>query len=155
MHHAMRRKDRALSDIEALAILDQAEYGVLATVGEDGWPYAVPVNHVLSGDSIYLHCAMEGHKLLNIAHESRVSYCVVGRAKVLPEQFSTLYESAIAFGRVTLLRDDAERRLALEALARRFAPGLEAEVDRSIQKHFDHTAILQIRIEWITGKAHR
>lgn len=155
MDHAMRRKDRALSESEAREILGGAEFGVLASVGEDGWPYAVPVNHVLSGDSIYIHCALEGHKLLNIAHESRVSYCAVGHSKVLPEKLSTLYESAIAFGRVTLLEDLAEKRFALEELARRFAPGLESESAQHIQKSFERTAILRIHIERITGKAHR
>ena len=47
--------------------------GVLATVGEDGWPYAVPLNHVLAGDVLYVHGATEGHKLDNIAHEARMS----------------------------------------------------------------------------------
>ena len=62
----MRRADRALGEDEAREILARAEHGVLATMGADGWPYAVPVNHVLVGDTLYIHCATEGHKLDNI-----------------------------------------------------------------------------------------
>ena len=90
----IRRKDRALTEDQARDILARAEHGVLATLGADGWPYGIPVNHVLSGNVLYIHCAAEGHKLANIAHEERVSFCVVTGAQVLPATLSTLYESA-------------------------------------------------------------
>jgi nitroimidazol reductase NimA-like FMN-containing flavoprotein (pyridoxamine 5'-phosphate oxidase superfamily) len=155
MNRPLRRKDRAIPEAEALEILGRSEYGVLATVGEHGEPYAVPVNHVLSGDSIYIHCALEGHKLENIAHDARVSYCTVGFAQVLPEQLSTLYESVIIFGRAALVSDEAEKWEALRALGKRFAPGREAETDQAIDRSLPRTAILRIRIDRITGKAHR
>src|SRR5271157_1423244 len=116
----IRRSERAVSEDEAREILARAEHGVLATVGADGWPYAVPVNHVLAGNTLYIHCAVEGHKLENIAHEERVSFCAVASATVLPDKLSTLYESAIAFGRAALVTDPAEKRRALELLAVRF-----------------------------------
>lgn len=46
-NHPMRRRDRELDEAEALALLREAEWGVLATVDADGWPYAVPVNHAV------------------------------------------------------------------------------------------------------------
>src|ERR1035438_6991655 len=73
----IRRRDRALTEEQAREILAGAERGVLATLGADGWPYAIPVNHALSGSVLYIHCAVEGHKLENIAHEERVSFCIV------------------------------------------------------------------------------
>ena len=87
----VRRADRAVAENEAREILARAEHGVLATIGADGWPYAVPVNHVLEGDEIFIHCALAGHKLENIAVEERVAYCAVASAKVLPAKLSTLY----------------------------------------------------------------
>jgi len=153
--HPMRRQDRALSEAEAREILARAEYGVLASVGEDGWPYAVPVNHVLSGDSLYIHCAVEGHKLQNLAHNERVSYCVVGCAEVLQGQLSTRYESAIAFGRVSLLQDPAEKRTALEELVRRLAPVRTHDAGPIIENQLEHTVILRLRLERLTGKARR
>ena len=80
----IRRRERALTEEQAREILARAEHGVLATVGADGWPYAVAVNHVLSGDVLYIHCAMQGHKLENISHEARVCFCAVASAKVMP-----------------------------------------------------------------------
>lgn len=155
MFREIRRRDRALNEAQAKDILARAEYGVLASVGADGWPYAVPVNHVLMGDALYIHCALEGHKLENIAHEARVSYCAVPVAQVVPEKLSTLYESAVVFGRASVVKDSAEKRAALQLLGERFSAGLPKEVKDAIWNDGPRTAIIRIDIEHITGKAHR
>ncbi len=155
MFREIRRRDRALPEAEAREILARSEHGVLATVGADGWPYAVPLNHVLAGDVLYIHCASEGHKLENIADEGRVSYCAVASATVLPAKLSTLYESAIVFGRVTLVSDATEKQRALELLGQRFCAEFTSEVEDAIRKDGPRTTILRIQIERITGKAHR
>ena len=150
----IRRSDRALSEDRAREILARAEHGVLATLGADGWPYAVPVNHVLSGDVLYIHSAVEGHKLDNLAHEERVSYCAVAGATVLPAELSTLYESAVVFGRAALVTDPAEKRRALELLAVRFCGWLSPGAEEAIATSASRTAVVRIRLERITGKAH-
>jgi nitroimidazol reductase NimA-like FMN-containing flavoprotein (pyridoxamine 5'-phosphate oxidase superfamily) len=155
MLREIRRRDRAVSEADAREILARAEYGVLATVGEDGWPYAVPVNHVVAGDLIYVHCASDGHKLENLVHEERVSYCAVASAQVLPAKLSTLYESAVVFGRAAVVTDAAEKRRALELLGQRFCAEFPGEVEEAIRKDGPRTAIVRIRIERITGKAQR
>jgi len=151
----IRRSDRALTEDQAREILARAEHGVLATLGADGWPYAIPVNHVVSADAIYIHCAMEGHKLENIAHEERVSFCAVADARVLPAKLSTLYESAVVFGRAAVVTDPAEKRRALELLAVRFCGALTPEAEETIATSGSRTAVVRIRVERIAGKAHR
>jgi len=151
----IRRRDRALTEDQAREILAGAEHGVLATLGADGWPYGIPVNHVLSGSLLYIHCAVEGHKLANIAHEDRVSYCVVTGARVLPATLSTLYESALVFGRAALVTDPTEKRQALELLAIRFCGSLTPEAEQTISASAAQAAVVRIRLERITGKAHR
>jgi len=136
----IRRADRALTKDQAREILARAEHGVLATVGADGWPYAVPVNHVLSENVLYIHCALEGHKLENIAHEERVSFCAVAGATVLPAKLSTLYESAVVFGRAALVTDPTEKRRALELLAVRFCGALSPEAEKAIATSGSRTA---------------
>ena len=151
----IRRTDRALTDAQAREILARAEYGVLATLGADGWPYAIPVNYVLSGDTLYIHSAVEGHKLENIAHEERVSFCAVAGATVLPAKLSTLYESAVVFGRATVVVDPAEKSMALELLAVRFCGAMTPEAEKVIATSGSRTAVVRIRIERVSGKAHR
>lgn len=157
MFREVRRRDRVVTEDDARNILARAEHGVLATVGKDGWPYAVPLNHVLAGDLLYLHCATEGHKLDNLAHEERVSYCAVSSAEVIPSKLSTLYESAVVFGRAALVTGAEEKRHALKLLAVRFLSGESgsALLDEALSKWESRTAVVRIQIERITGKAHR
>jgi hypothetical protein len=156
----IRRHERVLSEAEAREVLARADHGVLATAGDDGWPYAVPLNHVLIGNALYVHCALEGHKLGNIAHEERVCYCAVASATVVPSIYSTVYESAVIFGRAKLVTDPDEKRRALKLLTERFC-GQGEEQDKQFEEHMrksgdgQDTALIRIRIEQITGKAHR
>jgi nitroimidazol reductase NimA-like FMN-containing flavoprotein (pyridoxamine 5'-phosphate oxidase superfamily) len=151
----MRRRERELTEDQAREILARAEHGVLATVGPDGWPYAVPVNHVLFDGLLYIHCAHGGHKLQNIAQEGRVSYCAVASATILPSELTTRYESAIVFGRAALVTDPIERRRALEALAVRFSGELTPEAEKEIAVVGPRTAVLRIRPEHLTAKSNR
>ena len=94
----MRRIERQMNDMEALELLNKGEYGILSTCGEDNHPYGVPLSYVVIDKNIYIHGAGVGTKLDNISVNDKVSFTVVGKTKVLQEQFSTEYESAIAFG---------------------------------------------------------
>ncbi len=155
MFKTVRRRDRELAEDEARDILSRADHGVLATLGANGWPYAVPVNHVLSGNVIYIHCAPEGHKLENIDFEERVSYCAVAGAKVMPSMLSTLYESAVVFGRAALITDAAEKRKALILLVARFSGGSPTTAEEALSRCGAEPRVIRIQIERITGKAHR
>ena len=151
--HPMRRKDRELDEAEAYAILAKGDHGVLATWGADGYPYAVPLNHTFTGGVLYLHSAQAGHKLENLEHCDKVSYCVVTGHEVLPAELSTQYESAIVFGRAVRIEEPEEKRRGLMALVQRFAPD-HLEFGRSeLEREYDHTALIRIDIHRISGKA--
>ena len=78
----MRRKDKAMQDGAIIGLLQNGEYGVLSTVDGNEQPYGVPLNYVLMNNCIYFHCALEGHKLDNLALNHKVSFCVVGRGPI-------------------------------------------------------------------------
>jgi nitroimidazol reductase NimA-like FMN-containing flavoprotein (pyridoxamine 5'-phosphate oxidase superfamily) len=151
----MRRRDRELDEGEALAILRAAEWGVLATVDATGWPYAVPLNHVAVEGALLLHCAPSGHKLDNLAVNARASYCAVTQAETQPLELATRYASAIVFGRVRQLTEEAEKREALRTLGLRFAPDHPEVVAREVAKGLARTAVLRLEIERISAKARR
>ena len=117
----MRRKDRLIPGEEAIALLKKAEYGILSTVSENGEPYGVPLGFCLIGKCIYFHSALEGQKINNITLNSSVSFCVVGRTKVLPGEFSTEYESVIIGGDAKEVFGK-EKLSALEGLVKKYSP---------------------------------
>ena len=88
----------------------------------DGQAYGVPLNYVFKNNCLYFHCALEGHKLDNIRANNKVSFCVVGKTKVLPDKFSTEYESAMAFGTASVVQGE-ERYEALLRSCGKILPG--------------------------------
>ncbi|HSD83605.1 MAG TPA: pyridoxamine 5'-phosphate oxidase family protein [Anaerolineae bacterium] len=154
MEGKIRRVDRAIPDSEAQQILQAGEYGVLSTVSVDGQPYGVPVSYSYTGDVIYFHCALEGHKLENLSSNNKVSFCVVGKTQMLPDKFATNYESVIVFGQA-LEVTDAEKQAGLLELLKKYSPGY---IDKGL-KYIDHDGgkarVYKIVIESMTGKARR
>lgn len=152
MFREMRRKKQVLPIEECAAVLRRGSSGVLAVLGDGGYPYAVPLSYVYDGKKIYFHCAKTGHKLDAIRRESKVSFCVIDLDQVLPEKYTTCYRSVIVFGRARILEDEAEKRLALEKLAAKYSPE-QAEGRRSeIEKELDAVCMAEIQIENLTGK---
>jgi uncharacterized protein len=150
----IRRSDREITIQEARAILDRAEYGVLSTAGTDGQPYGVPLSYVFKNDGIYFHCALSGQKLDNIENNAKVSFCVVGNTKVLPDKFATEYESAVAFG-VASEVNGTERHSALVWLLEKYCPDFVEEGKLYIEQKGKGTKVFKIEINHISGKGRR
>lgn len=154
MFKEMRRKNREIGEEDIKTIIVNGEYGILATLGENSYPYAVPLSYVFYKEAIYFHSAVEGNKLENIKINEKVSFCVVGKTKVLPDKFSTEYESVIVFGRAFLTKND-EKKEALIAIAQKYSPDFMAEGLEYIERAIDATCVVKIEIDKITGKARR
>ena len=152
-----RRKDRAISDDEARAVLDQGEYGILATVDAEGQPYAVPLSYILYDNALYVHCALKGHKVDNIEANPKVSFCVVGPTEPVCHEngFSTFYESCVVFGTARVVPDGQEKHDALYALTRKYFPEEDESVERAITRHGPATLVYAISLDRVTGKAKR
>ena len=112
MFRPMRRSGQALGMDACAEILRRGTSGVLALLGDGGWPYAVPMSYAFDGEKLYFHCAREGHKLDAIRREARASFCVVDRDEVVPEEYTTYFRSVIVFGRAENRRRAIEREWA-------------------------------------------
>ena len=151
----MRQQKRQLSRPEAEEILAQGTYGVLSLNGGDGYPYGVPLSYVYLGNSIYLHCALEGRKLSHIRRDPRVSFCVVGEAYPLPDLFSMQYKSAIAFGRASEVAGE-EKLPVLLAFLEKYSTADYLEKGREYAVNsLEKTMVIRIAIEHLTGKARK
>jgi len=150
----MRRKNRAITEKEAIALLSKAEYGVLSSVSENGKPYGVPLNFCIIDHCIYFHCAVEGSKIDNIKQNKFVSFCAVGDTEILPDKFGTKYESVIVSGEVEEVFD-MNKQMALEGLLHKYSPEFIDKGIMYIEGLREKTRVFKITINKLTGKARK
>ena len=150
----LRRKDRAITEEEAVALLNKAEYGVLSTVTENGKAYGVPLNFCIIDHGIYFHCAVEGQKIDNIKQNKSVSFCAVGNTEILPDKFGTKYESVIVSGEIEEVFD-MNKQVALEGLLHKYSPEFIDKGIKYIEGLREKTRVFKITIDKLTGKARR
>jgi nitroimidazol reductase NimA-like FMN-containing flavoprotein (pyridoxamine 5'-phosphate oxidase superfamily) len=155
MTKPLRREDRRLDAAAAMALLKRGEYGILSTSDKNNRPYGIPVNYVVMEESIFFHCATEGQKLENITANQGVSFCVVGKTELIPEKFSTRYESVVVTGNAEVIDDQVLKKNALRSLVAKYAPEHIVAGDAYIDKLMDQTTVVRVSIDHLAGKARK
>lgn len=151
MFRNMRRLGQQLSQEECIDILINEPRGVLAVLGDDDYPYTVPVSHVYVDGKIYFHGSKTGHKNDAIKKHSKVSYCVIDKGVKEKDSWWYTFRSVIAFGKITTLTDSAEKIDRLTHLGNKFFPTPE-DTEDEIDRLLDRTEVFEITIEHMTGK---
>lgn len=152
MFRAMRRKSQLLSEEETIKIFEKGTSGVLAVLGDEDYPYAVPMGYVYCDSKIYFHGAKSGHKIDAIMKHEKVSFCVIDEDNVVPEEYTTYFRSAIAFGKVRIIDNENEKRNIIEKLAVRYTPNDEEGRLKKIERECKILSIIELDIEHMTGK---
>ena len=148
----MRRKLQQLSDEESYAILQKATSGTLALLGDGGYPYAVPISYVFSEGKLYFHSALSGHKVDAIRGCDRASFCVVAQDDVKPALYTTFFRSVIAFGRIHIVDDEAEKLAAARLLGNRYNPHQDEALQKELENGLARMLVIRLDIEHLTGK---
>lgn len=148
----MRRKRQQLSDEESYAILQKATSGTLALLGDGGYPYAVPISYVYSEGKLYFHSALSGHKVDAIRSCDRASFCVVAEDDVKPALYTTFFRSVIAFGRIHIVDDEAEKLAAARLLGNRYNPHQYEALQKELENGLARMLVIRLDIEHLTGK---
>lgn len=149
----MRRKKQSLPQQETEDILNRGTSGVLALLGDNGYPYAVPVSYVYNDGKLYFHSAKSGHKIDAIRRTAKASFCVIDKDLIVPEEYTTYFRSVIVFGQIRVIEDDSEKRTAIEKLAVKYAPeDSAANRDNAINREWKPLCMLEMTIDHITGK---
>lgn len=149
----MKRKKQLLSVEESEEILKKCSSGVLAILGDDNYPYTIPLSYVYSDSKIFFHCAKKGYKLDAIEKNNKVSFCVIEKDQVMPEEYTTYYRSVIVFGKIFIMKDEIEKRKAIEILALKYYPNdTKTHRYKSIENEYNALCMLQLNIEYMTGK---
>lgn len=146
----MRRFKQELSHEETLSILKTGKVAVMAVEGNDGYPYAVPLNYVYDDGSVYIHCAKEGHKIDALNRNPLCSLCIIDKDDIVPHEFTSYFRSAIVFGKAEFIKDEKEKTSALKKLCDKYSPGIDstAEIEKSLQR----VCIIRIKIDRSSGK---
>ena len=101
MFRPMRRASRAIPEEAAKHLLQQSRRGVLAVNGDNGYPFAIPINYYYDQehDKIYFHGAKSGQKVDALKQNDKVCFTVYGNEHFEPGDWAPYVQSTVVFGR--------------------------------------------------------
>ena len=149
----MRRFKQQISEDECKEVLKNEPRGVLALMGDDGYPYAIPLNHWYSekDNRLYFHCAKEGKKLDSISKCDKVSFCVMDEGYRNEGEWALNIKSVVAFGKMRIVEDEEKKKEICINLTRKFTDD-EDFLEHELTNAFPRVCCLEIEIEHMTGK---
>ena len=147
------RKNQALSNEECISILKSEMRGVLSVIGDDGYPYGMPMDHWYDEASgkIYFHSCKVGHKIDAIKNCNKVSFCVYDKGYVEDGEWALNIKSVVVFGRMKLVTDEAKAREIGTALVKKFTED-EAYLEKELKHALPRVQCLALVPEHMTGK---
>ena len=151
MFRPMRRFKQQLSQEECAELLQSEPRGVLAVLGDEDYPYAVPLDFVYHEGSLYFHGAGEGHKLDALRRHDKASFCVMDQGRREKGDWALYIRSVIAFGRLRVVQDPDRAMDLVRLLALKYYPTAQ-EAEQEVQKDGPRATILELKIEHLTGK---
>jgi hypothetical protein len=110
MFREMRRNKQLLSMEDTISVMDRCTNGVIACLGDDDYPYAVPVSYVYFNEKIYFHSAKAGHKIDAVAKNPKVSFAVIDEDTIVSKEYTSYFRSVIAFGKARIAEGDERIR---------------------------------------------
>ena len=152
MFREMKRKERQLSTELTEKILTECTNGVLSVIGDDGYPYGVPVSYAYSDGKIFFHCAKEGHKVDAIKNNPKVSFTVIAQDDVIPEKYGTDFASVIVFGKASFVEDPEEMLQSHIHIIEKYSNEYYDGGIEYFNKAKAAMRMVKIDIEHITGK---
>lgn len=143
-----------LSEEKCRKMLGHQVYGRMATSGKDNIPYVTPVNYAYANNSIYIHCALRGRKLDNIAANPNVCFEISAPGNLYIAEkacgFSMRYWSILIEGRASLVQSLDEKREAMNSIMGKYGRGFDYTdpADEDLAK----VNVIKISIGSISGK---
>lgn len=153
MFRPMRRMKRAIGDEDARGLLAEGRRAVLAVNGDDGYPFAFPIDYRFDAEAnkIYFHGAKAGQKVDALRRSDKVCLTVMGNERLEDGEWAPYVQSVVVFGRCRLVDDAAKTEAEVRRLALKYYPSAE-EVERELEKYLSAVQLYEIEIEHLTGK---
>ena len=153
MFRELVRKNKQLSQEECIRLLTEETRGVLSVLGDDDYPYGMPMNHFYNTEDgkIYFHCGNVGHSLEALQKHDKVSFCVYDKGHREDGHWAYKVKSVIVFGRMEII-DDMDKIIDITTkLSYKFIQDdeyIKGEIEASAHR----TLLLQLNPEHICGK---
>ncbi|MBQ6892822.1 MAG: pyridoxamine 5'-phosphate oxidase family protein [Clostridia bacterium] len=153
MFRELTRKNKQLSNADCIEVLIEEPRGVLSVIGDDGYPYGMPMNHFYNSDDgrIYFHCGKGGHRADALAKDSKVSFCVYDKGCRNSGEWALNVRSVIVFGRIEVVSDMEKIVDITTKLSHKFTSDAEY-IRKEIEMHASKTLLLVLTPEHICGK---
>lgn len=153
MFRPMRRIGQQIPEEDCIRILKEEPRGVLSVLGDDGYPYGVPIDHYYDEETgrIYFHCAKEGHKLDALRRLDKASLCVLDKGYQIPGEWPWHFRSVIVFGRISEVTDPVLLEKKLRQFGAKYIP-TQQELDEEILRSMSRVCVLEMTIDHMTGK---
>lgn len=153
MFREMLRKKQALSLEECKEILKTETRGVLSVMGENGYPYGMPMNHFYNETDgcLYFHCGKTGHRLDAPKENDKVSFCVYDKGYRRENEWAWNVKSVIVFGKMDVLSDAKLIMDICEKLSYKFTDDT-AYIEKELRESTKNTLLLRLTPEHISGK---
>jgi nitroimidazol reductase NimA-like FMN-containing flavoprotein (pyridoxamine 5'-phosphate oxidase superfamily) len=154
MFRELKRKNKQISDAECIEVLTRETRGVLSVIGDEGYPYGMPMNHFYdpADGRIWFHCGKaSSHRTDALRRDPRVSFCVTEQGSRAEGDWAYTVRSVIVFGRIQII-DDAQEvvRIARE-LCYKFTRD-EEYIQKEIDSFAAATLLLKLTPEHVCGK---
>ena len=149
----MRRIRQEVTKEECIEILTKEKRAALSVIGENGYPYAIPIDfyYEASEHVIYFHCAKEGHKIDAIQRNNRVCFTTWNNGFQKEDDWALNVTSVVVFGTAELVEDEQKTVEKIRKLAMKYYPTIE-EVESEMKKAINRAQLVAIRIDHMTGK---
>ena len=153
MFREMLRKKQALSEEECIAVLKTQKRGVLAVLGDEDYPYALPINHYYNDEDghIYFHGAKFGHRVDAVKRHDKVSFCVYDEGYRRDGEWALNIKSVIVFGRLVPVEDEDKMIDLCRRLSRKFTDD-ESYIENEIKRAGFRTLMYDLIPEHMSGK---
>lgn len=153
MFRELVRKNKQLSMEDCIQVLKSETRGVLSVLGDDDYPYGMPMNHWYNEEDgkIYFHCGTVGHRLDALKKHDKVSFCTYDKGCSKEGDWALTVKSVIAFGKIEIV-DDRDKIVDITTkLSYKFTQD-EEYIKGEIRAAAHKTLLLQLTPEHICGK---
>ena len=153
MFREMIRKKQQLSEAECIDLLTEEPRGVLSVLGDDDYPYGMPLNHFYCPEDgkLYFHSGRKGHKIDAMLRHDKASFCVYDQGFRREGEWALNIRSVIVFGRIEIITDTEKIYEISRMLSHKFTQD-ENYIEEEIRKSGPRTYMFALVPEHMTGK---